>query len=68
MYFTALRTHNKNLCGIIGDGVNIPIPLIVKIRPLIPAQHDTPVTWRSILFKVVDIDDQLDIFILLKQT
>jgi len=68
VYSTAVRTHHKNLYGIIGDGVNIPMPLTIKIRPLILVQHHIPVSWRPISFKAVDIDGQLDTFILLKQT
>jgi hypothetical protein len=35
--FTAMRTHDKNLRGIKSDRVYIPIPLLVKERPFIPA-------------------------------
>jgi hypothetical protein len=68
MNFAAMRTHHKNLCGIESDGIHIPIPLAVKERPCIPAQLDTFVTRRPILFQTVHIDDRPDTFGLLKPT
>jgi hypothetical protein len=68
MDFPAMRAHNKNLRGIKGDRVHIPVPPTVKERPLIPAQPDALVTWRSIFFQTGNIGSQLDAFALLKQT
>jgi hypothetical protein len=66
--FTAMRAHDKYLGGIKSDRVHISIPLTVKERPFIPAQPDTFVIWRSIFFQTGNIDDQLDVFGLLKPT
>jgi hypothetical protein len=68
MDFPAMRAHNKNLRRVKADRMHISIPLTVKERPLIPAQPDIFVTWRSIFFQTCNIDSHLDAFALLKQT